>query len=311
MASGVIPVCLLDSEEGSMFLLETTSSECAMDHTICDLLADRSKIVLFVGQQQERQPFLHYAGVERFPGGGSGKAIKSHITLHLVVRGQAWCGSPEQPQTLCPGDALLTSPFQRKWLEADPQSECIWAWVAFSDATLMAQLQAHGIAPIQPLLSDGDDPWLLDLTAILRELHAPGPRPEVEWRARLDVIGNRILRCFGRETEPAATAGRHEAVAAALRMIANDQGASLTAGMLAHAVGLDRSYFSRLFKQETGQSVRQAIQQERLRQAQALLRRDDLSLAAVAELLGFDAYYSFFRFFSRQAGMNPSEYRQR
>ena len=75
---------------------------------------------------------------------------------------------------------------------------------------------------------------------------------------------------------------------------------------------LSPKYFSTLIKQETGISAGEWIDHYVVLQAKSLLtRRRDLSIQQVAYQLGFAEQASFSRFFKKQTGLSPTEFREK
>lgn len=78
---------------------------------------------------------------------------------------------------------------------------------------------------------------------------------------------------------------------------------------LARLTGFSETYLSRLFHQETGQSIPRYIQQERVRAACNLLRFSDYSITEISQYLGFSTPHYFTAIFRRQINQTPGAYR--
>jgi len=78
---------------------------------------------------------------------------------------------------------------------------------------------------------------------------------------------------------------------------------------LAADAGLTPSHFCRIFKKATGITPHQYVMKARLDRAQELLGASDLSIAAIAESLGFTSQSHFTRAFRQYAGQTPSGWR--
>lgn len=78
---------------------------------------------------------------------------------------------------------------------------------------------------------------------------------------------------------------------------------------VADYVGLDRTYFGKLFHRETGESVAKYIRSQKIQAAQNMLLYSDFSCAEIAQYLAFASHSHFSDVFKKHTGMTPSEYR--
>lgn len=79
---------------------------------------------------------------------------------------------------------------------------------------------------------------------------------------------------------------------------------------LAEYVGLSASYFSRLFKQETGSSVSEYIQNKKIETAENMLRYSEYSISEIASILAFPTQSYFTEVFRKRLGITPKKYCQ-
>jgi two-component system response regulator YesN len=92
-------------------------------------------------------------------------------------------------------------------------------------------------------------------------------------------------------------------------MIQNRHRADLTLDEVARAVYLSPSHLRHLFRDRLGASYIKHLTSLRMREARRLLRTTDLTVAAVAEAVGYDSSY-FYRVFRRHNGTTPAAYRR-
>lgn len=78
---------------------------------------------------------------------------------------------------------------------------------------------------------------------------------------------------------------------------------------LGRIFGYHPYHLNRLFREEYGTSVHQAVVQERIRIAKQLLRRTDLSVEKISETVGFSERTAFFYAFRKQTGLSPNAFR--
>ena len=74
--------------------------------------------------------------------------------------------------------------------------------------------------------------------------------------------------------------------------------------------GLSYKYAGTLFKEETGQTIREYQRTLRLRKAKQLLKETDKPIADIAQLTGFSDVFYFSKVFCVNQGCPPSEYRR-
>lgn len=80
---------------------------------------------------------------------------------------------------------------------------------------------------------------------------------------------------------------------------------------LAQHVGLSKSYLSTIFKTELGQTFTDYVNWMRIEKSKELLLNPQLSLAAIADLIGYNDQSYFTKKFSQLAGMSPGQYRKK
>lgn len=96
----------------------------------------------------------------------------------------------------------------------------------------------------------------------------------------------------------------------ALDIIEQEYSRDLHLETIASSLHMHKVYFSRLFKQETGTTFYQVLQQYRIEKSKLLLKRTNLKFFEVAEKTGFHSYDHFCVVFKKITGSTPSEFQQ-
>ena len=78
---------------------------------------------------------------------------------------------------------------------------------------------------------------------------------------------------------------------------------------VADSLNINRSYLSKIFKENTGKSLGDFIRIERIKAAANMLRFSDYSAAQIAEYLHFSSQSHFIQCFKKEMGCTPSAYR--
>jgi AraC-like DNA-binding protein len=77
----------------------------------------------------------------------------------------------------------------------------------------------------------------------------------------------------------------------------------------AKAAALSKYYFTRFFKEQTGQTFHSYLSLVRINRAEEYLTESDLPVAEIAYLCGFASLKTFYRLFKVLTGLSPSAYR--
>ncbi|MFI5983829.1 AraC family transcriptional regulator [Streptomyces sp. NPDC051555] len=130
-------------------------------------------------------------------------------------------------------------------------------------------------------------------------------------RAYLHILIVRALRnCEpGRERGPAAAGRAVELAAAFTRLIAAKGGAESSVASCAKELGVSAGHLHTLVKAATGQTPGRLIRRRQTLEAKRLLARTDLTVRQVARDTGFADPAYFCRFFRRETGLSPGDYR--
>lgn len=86
---------------------------------------------------------------------------------------------------------------------------------------------------------------------------------------------------------------------------------SIDLDTLANIACLEKSYFSKVFKERFGNPPIQFLNDMRLAKSKDLLRNSDMNITQVSYATGFQSLSYFSRFFTQREGMSPYEYKQR
>ncbi|MFS0575318.1 helix-turn-helix domain-containing protein [Sporosarcina sp. 179-K 3D1 HS] len=94
------------------------------------------------------------------------------------------------------------------------------------------------------------------------------------------------------------------------RYIAENVDSELTAQEIASYANLSYSYFSGLFKRETGKGFSEYLTLARLQQSVWLLRHSKNTMEEIADYVGFNTPNYFSTVFKKYVGVTPSEFKQ-
>ena len=86
---------------------------------------------------------------------------------------------------------------------------------------------------------------------------------------------------------------------------------SLTTAALAKKLGISREHLSKSFRAETGRTLQDYREEQRLNEALSLLLKSNLSCTEIAVLCHYGSYSSFFRSFKKHYHLPPEMFREK
>jgi AraC family transcriptional regulator of arabinose operon len=109
----------------------------------------------------------------------------------------------------------------------------------------------------------------------------------------------------------AHTLRRDERVQTVIDHIYDHMAEKMTLAALAERSGLSPSRLAALFRDQTGMTPQQFLEEQRLARAQMLLERTTHTVGAIAAEVGFENPFYFTLRFKRHTGLAPTDWRRR
>lgn len=152
------------------------------------------------------------------------------------------------------------------------------------------------------------------LTQIAALYRAPAPFSELQLKGELYKLCACILGIMEHagDTDPAAKALRSVAnIEKALELIYTKYAGPLSVGEVAQMCGYSKSNFCKTFKQITGNTFHNVLNQYRIKIAASLLKGTDYSLEQIADEVGFGEAKTLCRVFKTFMGTTAGAYRKK
>ena len=114
----------------------------------------------------------------------------------------------------------------------------------------------------------------------------------------------------GRKDQKQREAFREPLIERAVRYMELNFQKPLGLGEISGYLGISSSYFSHLFKKETGKTYVEYLNELRLHKVLEELKNSNMKLSVIAERNGFNNLEYFSRFFKKHMGVSPAKWRQ-
>lgn len=216
--------------------------------------------------------------------------------LHYVTHGRGLYLAKNHSWQLSTGDVFISHPGDSVRYISDSEQPMTYIWVGFDCA------EGFAAALDQTVISA---PWAKTIFAdLLRCSESAAP----EWSVCVCLY--RYFVSLAQQQSVQTVAGG-DYVNRAAQFIQTNLSEDIRIADLAADLGLSRSYFCRIFKEQMGQSPQEYLVGHRLDAAAALLAEQGLSQKETALRVGYSDVCTFSRMFKRKFGVSPGEYVKR
>ena len=226
--------------------------------------------------------------------------------LHYVVAGRGFFELQGQRLTVRPGDLFYTRPGTEHRMVV-PEREYLLQYVAFLE--LDAERDRELAGDLEMLIGEGQIRRLGDRHHVL---FAQVSRQTLSNDARQQRAASaRILGfLYDLMVDAPSAQGGHPAIEGALEFMRSHLDVAYDLNDVVGKLGIDKSYFIRLFKKTIGVPPMKYAMNLKMSVASDLLRTTSEPLAAVAARVGFYDEYHFAKRFKQWSGTAPGTYRQ-
>lgn len=120
-----------------------------------------------------------------------------------------------------------------------------------------------------------------------------------------------ILSLTPNEVEVYLIKGRNESLFDEIKLYIEEHYAEINVTMLVEQFSYNSDYYNRMFKKNSGITLREYIQEIKVKKAIELIKTSNLSMEEVAIRVGYANKTSFYKIFKSYSGLTPMEYKKR
>ncbi len=243
-----------------------------------------------------------------------GPFVRNHYLFHYVISGQGYLDaddkdgvnrrfhlSANQGFLICPGQVTTyCADFARPWK---------YAWLEFDGLRAKDCLEQAGLALEQPVYTPRTVPQGEAVRDEMLAISAGSEASALQLIGHLYLFMDGLIRSSVTRQEPRAAQLREFYVHEAVTYMEQNYHRELTVEEIAGACRLNRSYFSKLFREEMGCPPQEFLIRLRLSKAADLMTGSQSSIGDIAALCGYANQLHFSRAFKKRYGLSPREWR--
>lgn len=273
------------------------------------------KNYLFLSNEYFDITIYQYGYEQCVPDHTFGPGMRNHYLIHCILSGRGTYRTDYKDKQseyhLHAGQVFLIEPNQLVHYFADHDTPWEYMWIEFDGIKAKEYLSEAGISQSSPVYYPTSEEGRKNLFDKLRYLV---DHPHI---LPAEIIGYTYL-FFGTLIQSSRNAKKLPKnniqdfyIQSTVDFIENHYMEEISVEDMALNLGLNRSYFSKIFKKGTHKSPQDFLIQYRINKACELLRSTRLSITQISHLVGYNNQFHFTRAFKNIMNLPPQEWRKR
>lgn len=244
-----------------------------------------------------------------------GPGLRSHYLIHYIISGKgtfrANVNNKEYIYELHAGQAFLIVPNVLIHYYADGEEPWEYMWIEVDGLKAKDYIGQAGLSYNEPIYNAVSEESRSVMEGYLRHIvtHTQMAVPELVGYTYLFL--NALIQSSDQARKLPNNRIQEFYIQSTIGFIEEHYMENVTIDDMAAALGLSRSYFSKLFKKLTQRSPQDYLIAYRMNKACELLRSTQMNIGEIAVLVGYSNQFHFSRAFKNSMQMSPNEWRKK
>lgn len=257
---------------------------------------------------------LNYCGLEECtPDFVMNPHTRDGYLIHYITRGSGFFQCESDIYELRTGDIFMIVPDTLVSYRTVPEDPLAFCWFCFSGSragNILPRIGLSAGAPVRHLHSRYSINELIKQCSDM--LESPAPYNDFMVQSYLCHILSNLADSYSMSTKSESEKKDiiEEHIERAIAYIKFNYMKPLSIQDIADYVGLERTYFSKIFHKFTGMTAQKYLLHERIQHSRQLLERTSYTLKQISSYVGIQDEYYFSRVFKLETGMSPRQYRE-
>lgn len=236
--------------------------------------------------------------------------IRDCYLLHYISRGEGFYMARGKTYNLKAGDIFCIFPKEAVSYYAKKENPWFLHWFSYNGRKALEFTSRIGFSESSPVQSVTSGNRFTELMDDLLQTFKSVKQPQEFILLHYLYSLFSVLECSYIATGYKPVVNKSSVyIEKAIQFIAYNYNRSITIQEISGYIGLNRTYFSKLFGRIMGSSPQNYLLKFRLQKSQSLLREANLSISEVGRAVGLENPFYFSRVFKLYTGVSPSIYR--
>jgi AraC-like DNA-binding protein len=253
--------------------------------------------------------YVYHYGMEKCePKHPYGPALRDHFLIHYILKGKGTFRVNGSTYTLKENQGFLIPPNIITYYEADELEPWTYTWVGFRGIKAEFLLKNAGLTMDNPIFTY-EGPALSAYFEAFRASENYKFSYDLRLQGYLSILLSELIeQNKGNTYENEKVSQKEMYIKKTIQFIETNYSRTISIDSLAKYLGLNKNYFSTLFKEEMGQSPQEYLIKYRINKACQLLENKDLSISQVSRSVGYPDPLAFSKIFKQFKGVSPKNW---
>ena len=249
------------------------------------------------------------------PATTGGPALRNHYLIHYVISGKGTLriqtSKNYNEYHIHGGQAFLIVPNKLVHYFADSSSPWEYMWIELDGLKAKEYIGQAGLSTDKPIYNAVSEELRDKMVYYLDHIVSNPDMPVPETMGYTYLFLNALIESSDLAHKIPKNTIQEFYIQSTFSFIDEHYMENITVNDIAAALGLSRSYFSKLIKKMTLKSPQEYLLAYRINKSCELLRTTDLSIGEIALLVGYSNQFHFSRAFKNYMQQSPSEWKKK
>jgi AraC-like DNA-binding protein len=243
-----------------------------------------------------------------------GPFVRNHYLFHFVISGQGYLDSTDRDgvthrHKLGANQGFLICPGQINTYSASERHPWKYVWLEFDGLRAPEYLDSAGLSVSQPIYRAQSPAQAEAVRDTMLYIAGHSEASTTHLIGHLFLFMDALIQSSSTRRDTRGMRLRDFYIQEAVTYIEQNYQRDITVEELANVCKLNRSYFSKLFKESMGCPPQEFLIRMRLSKATDLMKTSSASIGEISAVCGYPNQLHFSRAFKKRYGISPREWR--